>query len=234
MQHNIKSLIGYRMEATDGDIGKVEDFYFEDTTWLIRYLIVETGNWLLNRKVLIAPQAIKVNNSKPGIFPINLTKEQIKSSPDIDTDMPVSEQEAIKQYEHFGWQWYGTGFYAGGSEATPYINPIIDERMREDENTDKKNEVDLHLRSTKEIMGYHIHSDDGDFGHVTDFILDDKNWQILYLVVDTHEWFGGIKVLIEISKVQEIQWQKSKVIINISTEEIKASPVFDESKFKHN
>ncbi|MGA9211831.1 PRC-barrel domain-containing protein [Kaistella sp.] len=224
MQHNIKSLIGYRMEATDGEIGKVEEFYFEDTNWLIRYLIVETGNWLLNRKVLIIPQAIKQSDAKPGVFPVNLTKEQIKTSPDIDTDQPVSRQQTMPLYGHYDWEWYGSGFYAGGLEAVMDNDPVIN---------DQDEKGDLHLRSTKEVKGYQIHTIDGDFGHVSDFILDDTTWQIIYLVVDTHKWFGGTKVLIKTSAIKEIQWENTKIIVNISTETIKDSPIFDDSKFNH-
>lgn len=223
------------MEATDGDIGKAEDFYFEDTTWVIRYLIVKTGNWFLYRKVLIAPQAIIKGGVAPGVFPVNLTKEQIKTSPDIDTDKPVSLQQDMQLYGHYAWQRYGgSGFYAGGSAAAMDNVPIIDEKiMKEADPGDKRSDDDLHLRSTKAIMGYHIHASDGDVGHVSDFILDDANWQIMYLVVDTHNWFGGKKVLIETGTIKEIQWDNSRVIVNISTEEIKECPVFDEWQFEH-
>lgn len=234
MQRNINHLIGYSMEATDGDIGKVEDFYFEDTTWVIRYLILKTGNWFLNNKVLIAPQAIVKRDAEPRTFPVNLSKEQIRTSPDIDTDKPVSRQQAMELFGHYAWQWYGSGFYAGGFEATPDINPIIDEKiLTEADTNDKRSDDDLHLRSTKEIIGYHIHSVDGDFGHVSDFILDEVNWQIIYLVVGTHKWFGGKKVLIETGKIKEIQWGNSKVILNISTNAIKDCTEFDEAKFEH-
>jgi len=53
MQYSVKDLKGYAIGATDGDIGKLDDFYFDDKSWTIRYLVAETGNWLLNRKVLI-------------------------------------------------------------------------------------------------------------------------------------------------------------------------------------
>ncbi len=235
MQRNIKSLTGYSMEATDGDIGKVEEFYFEDNTWQIRYLIVKTGNWFLYRKVLIAPQAIVKRDAEPGVFPVNLSKEQIRASPDIDTDKPVSRQQDIQLYGHYAWQRYGgSGFYAGGSAAAMDNAPIIDEKiMKEADANDNRSDDDLHLRSTKTIMGYHIRASDGDVGHVSDFIFDDANWQIIYLVVETHNWFGGKKVLIETGTVKEIQWDNSKVIVNISTDAIKDSPVFDESQFKY-
>lgn len=235
MQHNIKSLIGYSIEATDGDIGKIEDFYFEDTTWVIRYLIVKTGNWFLYRKVLIAPQAIVKRWTEPGVFPLNLSMEQIKTSPDIDTDKPVSLQQDTQLYGHYAWQRYGgSGFYAGGSAAAMDNVPIIDEKvMKGADPGDTRSDNDLHLRSTKKIMEYHIHASDGDVGHVSDFILDDANWQIRYLVVDTHNWFGSKKVLIETGTIKEIQWENSKVILDISTNSFKDCPAFDESQFNH-
>jgi sporulation protein YlmC with PRC-barrel domain len=234
MQRNIKSLIGYGMEATDGDIGKVEDFYFEDTTWVIRYLILKTGNWFLYREVLISPKAIVKKYKAPGLFAVNLSKEQIRTSPDIDTDKPVSRQQDMQLYGHYAWQGYGgSGFYAGGS-ANMDEDPIIDEKiMTEADTNDKRSNDDLHLRSTKAIIGYHIHASGGDFGHVSDFILDDDNWQIKYLVVDSHDWFGGKQFLIETGMIKEIQWENSKVILNISINAIKDSPLFDESQFKH-
>ena len=233
MQRNIKSLIGYGMEATDGDIGKVEDFYFEDTTWIIRYLILKTGNWFLYREVLIAPEAIVKRYKAPGIFAVNLSKEQIRTSPDIDTDKPVSRQQVRELYGHYAWQRYGgSGFYAGGSAAAMDNVPIIDEKiMKEADPNDKRSDDDLHLRSTKKIMGYHIHASDGDFGHVSDFIFDDANWQIMHLVVDSHNWFGGKQFLIETETIKEIQWENSKVVLNISINEIKDCPLFDESQF---
>lgn len=235
MQRNINNLIGYSMEATDGDIGKVEDFYFEDNTWLIRYLILKTGNWFFNSKVLIAPQAIVKRDAEPRTIPVNLSKEQIKTSPDIDTDKPVSRQQEVKLYGHYAWKPYGgSGFYAGGAEAAMINNPIIDQKiMKEAESGDKRSDDDLHLRSTKQIMGYHIHATDGDFGHIIDFIIDDVNWQIKYLVADSNTYFGGKQFLIETGMIKEIQWENSKVIVNISTDAIKDCTVFDESKFKH-
>lgn len=235
MQHTIKSLTGYSLEATDGDIGKVDDFYFEDTTWMIRYLIIRTGSWFLNRKVLIAPQAIVKRNAGPEVFPVNLTRVQIRTSPDIDTDKPVSRQQEIQLYGHYDWGIYGgSGFYAGGSAAAMDNVPIIDEEIMKEANmNDKRSDDDLHLRSTKKITGYHIHATDGDIGHVSDFIVEDTDWKMKYLVVDTHNWFGGKKVLVETTAVKEMQWDNSKVILSLSKDALKDCPVFDESQFNH-
>lgn len=233
MQRNMKSLTGYNMEATDGGIGKVEELYFEDNTWLIRYLILKTGNWVVYRKVLTAPQAIVKREARLGIFPINLTKEQIRISPNIGTDKRVSRQQDMQLYGHYARQRYGgSGFYAGVQQSWMVAN-INEKIMKEADPNDKRSDDDLNLRSTKKIMGYHIHASDGDFGHVNDFIFDDANWQIIYLVIDTHNWFGGKQFLIETGTVKEIQLENSKVIVNLSTDAIKNCPLFDESQFNH-
>lgn len=235
MQRNIKSLTGCSLEATDGEIGEVKDFYFEDNSWIINYLIVKTGNWLSSRKVLISPQALVKRKTEGSIFPVNLTREQIKTSPDVDTDKPVSRQQDIALYGHYAWERYGgSGFYAGGTMGAINADPIIDEKiMTEADPHDKRSDDDLHLRSTENIFGYSIHASDGDFGHVTDFIFDDSNWKIIYLVVDSHKWFGGEKHLVKTTAVEEIQWENSKVILNISTEAIKNASLFDEMLFQH-
>ena len=49
------SVIGYVIEADDGRLGTVSDFLFEDTSWVIRWLVVDTGHWLSGRKVLLPP-----------------------------------------------------------------------------------------------------------------------------------------------------------------------------------
>ena len=235
MQHNVNSLIGYSMEAKDGEIGKVKEFYFDDQTWAIRYLILKTGNWLSGRKVLISPVALIKGECKSGRFPVNLTKEQICSSPDIDTDKPVSHQQEIELYGHYAWQRYGgSGFYAGGS--APFIvdsPPIIDEKIiKQTDNTERSGDA-LHLRSTERVTGYHVHAIDGAIGHVKDFIIDDQTWQLTYLVIDTNNWIGGEKVLIPVSHIKEVQWENFNVIVDENIASIKNSKVFHESEFTH-
>src|ERR1700722_18708528 len=88
MHRTINGLIGSRMEAIDGKVGKVDDFYFDDQVWLIAYLIVKTGNWLSGRKVLISPAALIKGADRHGTFSVTLTREQIVNGPDIHSDKP--------------------------------------------------------------------------------------------------------------------------------------------------
>ncbi len=237
MQRNIKSLIGFAMKATDGEIGKVEEFYFDDKTWAIRFLVVNTGSWMFGRSVLISPIALQNPDWNKGDFPTNLTKEQIRNSPDIDMHKPISHQHEIALYEHYSWQpYWASGFYSGGLWGVMPPAPLFDKRIIKDDNNTadvKRDNGDLHLRSTNRITGYHIHATDGEIGHVNDFVIDDKTWQILYFVIDTHNWIGGKKVLIAVENIKEIIWEESKVTINISTAAVRDCKSFHESKYNH-
>lgn len=235
MKHNAKSLLGFAMGATDGEIGKVKEFYFDDKTWTVRYLIVETGGWLSGRRVLIAPQAITVPNWEEKIFPINLTKEQVKTSPEIDTNIPVSRQQELALYRHYPWGTYwGAGLWAGGMGTTGMLMPIHSavedaiERQKADD--DNRKDDDPHLRSTDTVTGYAIKATDGDIGDVEDFIINDSNWKIDFIEVDTGNWFPGKKVVLPPSLIQTIKWETSEVVVNASVDQVKNSPEYERDK----
>ncbi len=233
MKRNIKSLIDYSMGATDGEIGNVEEFYFDDETWTIRYMIVKTGGWLSGRKVLIPTEALQKPDWDKKEFPINLTQEQIKNSPDIDTNMPVSRRMEIELYEHYPWQGYwGSAFYAGSTWGVMSPAPILNS-TQEFVKTEKITADDHHLRSSQQVTDYQVHATDGDIGHVNDFIIEDTTWQLKYLVIDTHNYFGGKKVLIDVKNIKEVSWGKSQIILSISKEAVNDCVLFDELKYNH-
>ncbi len=228
MQRNVNNLIGNNLDATDGEIGKIEDFYFDDQSWTIRYLIVKTGNWLSGRKVLISPDSLLKHSWESGIFPVRLTREQVRHSPDIDTEKPVSRQHEEELAGYYSWDpYWGTGFYPGPIWGVIPPTPVIEPDMIKDLEMTLKPTGDSHLRSCREVTGYHIHAIDGDIGHVNDFIMDDQTWQISYLVVDTHNWIGGKKVLVAVRHIKEVQWENSKVVVDISVDDIKHSEGID-------
>lgn len=226
MKRSLNNLIGYTIGATDGEIGKVKDFYFDDHTWTIRYLIVETGSWLNERKVLISPQALLMPDWEGEVFPVNLTKDQVKNSPDIDTQQTVSRQQEIILNEYYPWTSYwgggiwGAGMGMGGMMMQTH-EPIV-ETLPEG----KEPEVISHLRSTHHVNKYSIKAIDGDIGEVEDFLIDDSNWQMDFIIVDTGHWFPGKKVLISPKWIKEIDWDTSSVVVNTSVEHIKNSPEY--------
>ena len=224
MVRNINSLIGYSVKATDGTIGIVDDFYFDDETWTIRYLIVKTGHASSARKMLMTPGALVKNGITPDVFSVNLTMDQILKSPDIDTDKPVSRQrEAIINQHHHWENYWGSDSYAGEAGFGNFLPIDI-------EPDDKDRDEDIHLRSIDQVCGYAIYALDGEIGHVSDFMIDDKTWRLLKLVVDTHDWIGGKKVLIGLSHIQSISFIDKQVYLNLTTAAINDSHLFEEAE----
>ena len=232
MKRNLKSLIGFTMGATDGEIGKVRDFYFDDHSWTIRYLVVETGGWLSGRKVLISPEAVIKENRDKHVFPVNLTMEQIKNSPDIDTEQTVSRLHEIELHKHYPWTHYWAGgLWAGGIGTTGMMvgsAEPVEEHLEEDPEGAGP-EQKSHLRSFDNLRGYMIHETDGHIGEVADLIVDDATWKIDFLVVDTGTWLPGKKVLLAPHLITDLDWMTSMVTVNASKDKIKHSPEYDQN-----
>jgi uncharacterized protein YrrD len=231
MKRSIKTVTGSAMGATNGEIGKVKEFYFEDVTWAIRYLVVETGTWLSGRKTLISPEALLTPDWKNKVLPVNLTKEQIKNSPDIDTDKPVSRQHELDLYSYYPWTTYwGDGLWGGmgptGMMMPPY-EPVEPSTADKENLHVNDNHNNPHLRSTSEITGYMVKAEDGEAGNVDDVIFDDNHWKIEFVVVDTGHLFPGKKVLVPCSAIQEINWESSSVVVKGSAHQIRHSAEFD-------
>jgi hypothetical protein len=231
MQLNITSLIGYKIGATDGVIGSVEEFYFDDQSYTIRYLVVKTGSWLFGRKVLISPQSVLSSSWEDRAIPVSLTMDQVKHSPDIDTDKPVSRQHEIQLHEYYPWLTYwgsgsmlypGSDTLAGNSTLLP-----VGAEPGEQEKSGLSTPADPHLRSTDEMTGYRMNAADGEIGYVDDFVIGEREWTIDFLVIDTRKWLTGTKVLIAPKWIKEINWEDSLVMVDLSVERVKTSPEFE-------
>ena len=209
---------GYKLETLDGKIGEIEEFYFDDKHWTIRYLIAATGNWLTGRQVLLSPYALGEVNHENRHVAIDLTKKQIEDSPPLSSDKPVSRQFEESYYGYYGMPMYWGGPYMWG--ANPY--PIRD-RVQENEDTQGEKAWDHDLRSTAAVRGYYIQATDGDIGHVADFIIDDETWAIRYLIVDTRNWWPGKKVLLSPHWIKNVSWNESKVFVDLTRDAIKQS-----------
>lgn len=232
MLRNVKDLRGYAIHATDGVMGEVDDFYFDDEGWAIRYLVVDTGQWLSGKKVLISPLAIGHTDWLGQMLPVSLTKAQVESCPDIDTRKPVSRQHETAYSEYFGYPYYWGGEGLWGMSAYP--GSLISERGIDGEvkrrTSAKQTPEDSHLRSCRAVSGYHINASDGDIGHVEDFLVDDHTWAIRYLIVDTSNWWGGHKVLIAPQWIGTVSWADAKVSVALSRHAVKQAPVYDAAK----
>ena len=229
MLHKATTLQTYQLDSLDGEMGRVKDFYFDDQSWGIRYLIADTGTWLSDRKVLISPHALLSAMRKEKNISVSLTKAQIEDSPSLDTDKPVSRQFEENYHGFFGWPgyWAGSfpmaaGYPMGGTVPAMMVVPEMSSTLTEEE----KESWDPHLRSTKEVLTDKIEAKDGSIGHVDDFIIDEEHWIIRYLVIDTVNWWPGKKVLVSPKWIERISWEESTVFLNLTRDAIRSSPEY--------
>jgi len=229
MLRSIQELFGYTIQGTDEEIGKVHDFLFDDETWAIRYMVVDTGKWLPGRKVLLIPSVLGQPDWESHVFPVELDKEQILKSPDIDLDKPVSRQHELALHEHYKWVPY---WIPPGPAGAGFVPPsaLAKKEKKKKEKTETLREWDSHLRSAREVIGYHIQAADGEIGHVEDFILEDVLEVIRYMIIDTRNWLPSKKVLISPFWIDKVSWGDTKVYVDLSRDLIKDSPEFDPSK----
>jgi hypothetical protein len=221
MLYKATAVEGYALDGYDGEIGKIIEFYFDDRHWTIRYLVADTGDWLVDRKVLISPYALVDVIPAERHITVNLTRKQIEDSPSLNSDKPVSRQFEEQYHGYYEWPMYWAGPFMWG--AYPYI---VRDGYALRESTPDEKVGDPHLRSSNEVSGYHIQATDGVIGHVEDFIFDDETWAIRYLVVDTQNWWPGKKVLVSPQWIKKVSWSESTVFFNIPRELIKQSPEY--------
>jgi Raf kinase inhibitor-like YbhB/YbcL family protein len=224
---NAHALIGHELRARDGIIGEVEDLYFDDEHWCLRYFVVKTGAWLKKRSVLVSPEAVHGPEWNAQILPVDLTQEQIGESPSWETDRPVSRQYEQTLRQHYGWPFYWGAAYPGPGFTMPRPAMIQTAISNVETSSSTTEPGDSHLRSVKEVSRYRIRASDGEIGRAVDFLIDDRSWNIRYLVVDTHNWLPGKKVVVSPWWITEVKWIESEIVIDLSKETIRGSPDYD-------
>jgi len=242
MLHSIEELKTYSIAATDGAIGTIKDFYFDDEAWTIRYLVVDTSIWLPTREVLVSPMSIEGSPPIAHAFALAISKEQVRNSPNIDTRKPVSRQHEISYLGYYGYPYYWGGSGVWGQFAYPgmlggsaygmsnseyrRVRASAERTATEAEERRLRDE-DPHLRSCNAIVRYHVHATDGDIGHVDGFLIDEDTWAIRSLIVNTSNWWLGHQVLISPNLIGEVSWPYEKVTTSLSRQAIKDAPTYD-------
>ena len=215
--------------ALDGEVGKVRDIYFDDISWAVRYLVVDTGRWLSGRKVLISPEAVELINRTLHTVSVSHTRERIRASPDIDTDKPVSRRHESELNRYYGYSayWAGSTQWGAGPVLPPVAPTASDLLELEERRLAGAPQPGTNLRSTREVSGYTIRAIDGDVGHVKDFLFDDETWAIRYLVLETGVWLFGRDSLVSRDCVQHVDWAAKSVDVDQTREQIEHAEEFD-------
>jgi hypothetical protein len=250
MLRSANDLKGFKIVATDGEIGNVEQFYFDDERWTLRYIVVNTGNWLSGRYVLISPFSVMHVDREHRKLQITLTQSQVEKGPDIDIHKPMSRQMETAYADYYGYPYYWSSPLLMGAEEHPVLAPQQSPAATATAAPHMATAVtttvpptaagiraemrvlsdDVHLRSTQEVANYFIAATDGGIGHAEDFIVEDDSWTIRYLVIDTRNWLPGKKVLVSPQWISLIDWAQGKVHVNLSREGVRQSPEYDNSR----
>ncbi len=245
MLRQSSDLIGYTVEARDGLIGNIADLLFDDRTWTLRWAVVDTGDWISGRQVLLPPSVFGAPDAAARRFPVDLTREQVENAPEIAEDEPVSRQRETELYSHYGWlpYWYpgydplvGAPGYPGSMPLPGGAGPAVPPqaggvaRVPPEAATAENPDGDSHLRSIGAVTEYYIHATDGDIGHIEEFLIDDADWSIRYFVVDTRNWWPGKMVLISPRWITGINWDDSHASVDLTREQVRSSPEYDPSR----
>ena len=200
------------LHAVDGAIGTVEALYFDEVKWAVRYLLVDTKDWLMGRRVLISPVAVGEVRAEDQTIFIELTRAQIESSPALDTDQPVSRRYEEAYYRHYDW-------------------PVYWEEDRQSDVALAQNILqEKHLQGTARVEGCVIVAADGAIGTVRDIFVDIRYWVIRYLEIETRGNRPGRHVLVSTGWVERVNWVDRIVNIDLACVAIDTAPGFDASR----
>ncbi len=234
MLRRAKDLFGYTIKASDDDnMGTVHDFYFDAEDWEVRYLVIDIGSWFFGRRVLIAPDAVQKPDWEAKVWPVNLTKAQVKDSPDVDFAKPISREYEADLHQHYNWPTYWGGIgqpYIAGSGIASGMMPVAERSTTPlpDEVVESLQQADeSHVQSIREASNSSLKATDGAIGHVTDFFIDDENWTIRYLLIDTGTWLPDKQVLIAPAWVDIADWDHASIHVTVSRDQVKQSPEYD-------
>jgi hypothetical protein len=224
MLSSANDLKAFSIGATDGDIGQVEAFYFDLEEWTIHYIVVNAGGWFSARKLLISPLSVDGVDWGSRNIRTDLTREEVKHSPTVDTHGPLSRSDEAAHDNHYRLPPYRSRSMPRGPAASPTKSKAGQREGAVDGASEERR-----LRSTKEVDGFYLAANDGAIGHVDDFIIDDQTWTIRYIVVDTRNWWPGKKVVISPRWITRVDWQRHKIYLDMLCNEIRNSPEYDDS-----
>jgi hypothetical protein len=223
MLRSLNEFLGYVLHAEDGELGQCKDFLVDDRGWYVRYLVGDTRKWLPGRKVLLPPARMGDPDFSGRRLPLSLSKQQIKESPPLEENAPITRQYEVMWFDHYGISEYWLEEDKLGMTENLTAIPVA----RRESATARQAQEESHVLSVKEMIGETITATDGDVGHLADLLVDLRDWKVRYAVVDTRNWLPGKQVCVSIACVEWVDHVKDRVGIGLSKEKIKNSPEYN-------
>lgn len=219
MYYLTTSLQTYRIDAADGTMGKINDIYFDDELWKIRYIIVDTRKWLPGRKVLLSPASIIGVNEVNETLEVEYDKEVIKKSPTVPEESDLTRDTEGRLVNYFGWhRYWPDDLLVSGDQRPLGLFQAQSERVqqsRKSENRERllKEHKGYNLRSFEEFYGARVHGRDGKLGKMSDFVYD-QDWQIHYIVVKTGNVLDDEYLIYPVKKVISADWYEKDLYLD--------------------
>jgi hypothetical protein len=229
MLRQIRELGTYRLHATDGDIGHLEQFYFDDRDWKIKYFVVDIGTWLHGKKVLMLPSAITGVDAPTRTIITAFTKQQVQESDDIGKHKPEGLEQPHDYFLYLGWPHYVANALSD-SEHGPVPGGAPDPVKGKISEHSIRAAYDEHLRSSKVVSRYHVMAVDGEIGQIEDGTVDDQTWTIQYLVSTVRTWWSAKRVLLPTEWIRLVSATESNVYVYLTRNSIATAPAFDPEK----
>jgi uncharacterized protein YrrD len=223
---HLKDIEGLKISAEDGEIGHVADVYVDDHQWVVRYLVIATGSWLFGKKVLVSPNAVSKIDWSAGSICVALSKEQVRNSPDIDTDRPISRQQEAEYHLYYNFPPYWGGVALWGRYERPGEQADASDEVATRQDSKYGAKWDSHLRSAKEVRGYRIQATDGEVGHIDNFLMEPYTWAVRYLVINTGGWLRRHEVLFIPKLIDRLSWADALVTVNTSKQLLEHAPEY--------
>lgn len=203
----------YRLTTADGPVGQVEDVFFTDDTWDIRYVVVGARQWLPGSGVLISPVAVAKTDWTRREIEVDLTFEQVKTSPPLESDGPVSRQFEIALHDHYRWPPYWEGPVGASTPAAREARPGP-ERSSDGSGGSR-------LRSANEVGGYGVDGVDGNAGWIEDVAVDLEHWRIPWFVVATRRWLLRRRVPVPVAEVERLSPAEQRAYVGLPKKTIR-------------
>lgn len=224
MLRSLRDLEKFTLRAEDGEIGNIVDFIVDDFNWEVRYMVVNIGD----RNVVISSQTIGIPNLENQFLPAQVSRALITNSPEIDLDEPLTRKRELELSDYYSWPRYWESddipnTLPGDLTAIPLIEMELEKEPLIPE-TGAAGEEEFHLRRAGELYGYSIKARNGGAGKLVDFIAQDENWDLHYLVVNTGGILPGKNVLMSPQWVQNVSLDRSEILVDLDKDTIHNSP----------
>lgn len=239
---SLKQLTDFELYSVDGKAGRINDTLFDRKDWSLKY-IVDKSSKLLSREIAVSYEAIAEINWQARKVYLRYSQEQIRQSPSVKAkkslnDPPKAFRRQPVQVFHYDWvmnreetynnEFTGTQEEAGSaviSDSGDYTNHSGTGGARyvvQDEEYGTPV-----LQSTDKAIGLKISTKTGDLGVVEDFIVDDSNWLIQFMIIATQKNLRGKRILVAPEAISWINWKQKHITVDLDKEKLAGCPNFN-------